>query len=371
MKHLREADTITRHGGDEFVLLLPELRNASDAVTCLREAAERARRTGRADGRELRISASMGIAMFPDDGELGDQLLQKADVALYKAKNAGRRNFCFFSESMNVSLNNKLELDARLADAAKRRDPPVVPAPVRSAQRQALWRRGADALDPADGKLHCARPVHSGCRRVRPHPCAWRLGLAEACAQSLRWAQIAGRPIPVAVNLGGPVPPRRPHREHLAHLADTGLPASSLVLEITGVGDHGGCRIHADRPVGTVGSLGLKLAIDDFGTGYSSLAYLKKPVSHLKIDRASSSRTWAVDPDDEIIVRTIIQLGHSLELEIVAEGSKPKTQIDLFTQHGCEYAQGYHYSRPLPAERFAAPLAPQDVANATWMNNIR
>ena len=144
-------------------------------------------------------------------------------------------------------------------------------------------------------------------------------------------------------------------------LADTGLPASSLVLEITEsviMEDAASTQ----TALSALSSLGLKLAIDDFGTGYSSLAYLKRfPVSHLKIDRAFI-KDLGVDPDDEIIVRTIIQLGHSLELEIVAEGVETETQIDLLTQHGCEYAQGYHYSRPLPAERFAALLAPQDLS---------
>ena len=363
MKHLREADTITRHGGDEFVLLLPELRNASDAVHVCEKLQKELAEPVALDGRELRISASMGIAMFPDDGELGDQLLQKADVALYKAKNAGRRNFCFFSESMNVSLNNKLELDARLADALRNGEIHLWYQPQFDLRSGKLF--GAEAL------MRWILPDGTHIAPDQFIPVAEEFGhihalgdwaLAEACAQSLRWAQIAGRPIPVAVNLSAVQFRRDGLIESISRtLADTGLPASSLVLEITEsviMEDAASTQ----TALSALSSLGLKLAIDDFGTGYSSLAYLKRfPVSHLKIDRAFI-KDLGVDPDDEIIVRTIIQLGHSLELEIVAEGVETETQIDLLTQHGCEYAQGYHYSRPLPAERFAALLAPQDLS---------
>lgn len=363
MAHLRETDTITRQGGDEFVILLPELRGASDAMHVCEKLQEELADPVSLDGRELRISASMGIAMFPEDGDIGEQLLQKADVALYKAKNAGRRGFCFYSESMNVALNDKLDLDVRLRKAM-------------SSGELHLWFQ--PQFDLRSGKLFGAEALMrwvlpDGTHIPPDHfiPVAEEFGhihelgnwaLAEACKQSKRWAQIAGRPIPVAVNLSAVQFRRDGLVNTIAQtLEETGLPASSLVLEITeSVVMEDASATHT--ALTALAGLGLKLAIDDFGTGYSSLAYLKRfPVSHLKIDRAFV-KDLGVDPDDEIIVRTIIQLGHSLELEIVAEGVETEAQIELLTRNGCEYAQGFHYSRPLPAERFAALLAPQDLS---------
>ena len=365
MPHLREADTVCRQGGDEFVILLPELSEASDAaLVCdklMRELADPVQ----FDGHELRISASMGIALFPDDGPDQETLLQKADVALYRVKDSGRRGYRFFSADMNAALNDLIDLDARLTAALAKGS-------------IEMWYQ--PQFDLASGEL-CGvealmRWIEDDGESIPPSrfiPVAEHFGhihelgefaLRTACTEARRWQTDFKRAIPVAVNLSA-VQFRRPGLTDLLEriLTETGLPPFLLVLEITE-----SVIMEDERPVQealrALAATGARLAIDDFGTGYSSLAYLKRfPVHHLKIDRAFV-KDLGHDPDDEVIVRTIVQLGHSLGLQIVAEGVETEQQSRILMRHGCDFAQGFLYGRPEPAQAFRRRLAEADRLDA-------
>lgn len=357
MPHLRETDTVSRQGGDEFVVLLPELRDPADAAAVCEKLLAELDEPVRFDGHELRISASMGVAVFPDDGPDAETLLQKADVALYRVKDSGRRGYRYFSTEMNAELSDRIDLESRLSAAIAER-------------RLCMWYQPQFML--ADGRLSGAEalmrwvePDGATISPTRFIPIAEQFGhihdlgamaIREACAEAARWRAAGGRPIPVAVNLSA-VQFRRPGLPETvaAALAETGLPPHLLVLEITE-----SAIMEDEAPTHAVlralAATGVQLAIDDFGTGYSSLAYLKHfPVDHLKIDR-SFIKDLGRDPDDEVIVRTIVQLGHSLGLQIVAEGVETESQAAILQRHGCDFVQGFLYGRPEPAENFRAML---------------
>ena len=353
MPHLRETDTISRQGGDEFVILLPELDRAADAAHVCEKLQREMDEPVTLDGRALRISVSMGVAMFPDDGDTVEALLQKADVALYQVKNSGRGDYRFFSADMNRELEDQFDLESRMGGA------------LRNGQIQWWYQPQIDlATGVLVGAEALARWIQPDGTSIPPDafiPVAEKFGhiqqlgelaLRSACTEARKWAQACGRPIPVAVNLSA-VQFHRPGLTEMvrAMLTETGLPAAHLILEITEsvlMEDN----ITTRESLAGLASLGVGLSIDDFGTGYSSLAYLKRfPVNHLKIDRAFIA-DLNCDPDSDTIVRTIVQLGHNLNLQVVAEGVESAAQADQLRGYGCDMAQGYFYHRALPPEHF-------------------
>ncbi len=353
MPHLREADTVSRQGGDEFVILLPELQEPGDAARVCEKLLRELDEPVQFNGHELRVSASMGVAFFPDDGPDRERLLQKADVALYRVKDSGRRGYRFFSAEMNAELTDRRELETRLSGALAAGHISVWYQPQFDLQTGEL--SGAEAL------LRWIEPDGTSISPGRFIPVAEQFGhihelgdfaLRIACAEARRWNETPGVELPVAVNLSA-VQFRRPGLTEAVSrvLADTGLPPHLLVLEITESVIMEDEALTRDT-LRALAATGARLAIDDFGTGYSSLAYLKRfPVHHLKIDRAFV-KDLGRDPDDEVIVRTIVQLGHSLGLQIVAEGVETESQANILQQHGCEFVQGFLYGRPQPARDF-------------------
>ncbi|MCZ4306329.1 EAL domain-containing protein [Zoogloeaceae bacterium G21618-S1] len=357
MPHLRETDTISRQGGDEFVILLPELNSAGDAAHVCEKLQREMDEPVTLDGRTLRISVSMGVAMYPDDGDTVETLLQKADVALYQVKNAGRGDYRFFSADMNRELEDQFDLESRMSTALSNGHIRWWYQPQIDLATGAIV--GAEAL---------ARWIQPDGKSISPDtfiPVAEKFGhiqrlgelaLRSACREACKWAQACGRPIPVAVNLSA-VQFRRPGLTEMVRtiLTETGLAAEHLILEITEsvlMEDN----ITTRETLAGLASLGLGLSIDDFGTGYSSLAYLKRfPVNHLKIDRAFIV-DLDCDPESDTIVRTIVQLGHNLNLQVVAEGVESAAQADQLRSYGCDMAQGYFYHRALPPEHFLQVL---------------
>ncbi len=357
MPHLREADTVSRQGGDEFIVLLPELREATDAATVCDKLLKELEQPVRFDGHELRVSASMGVALYPDDGPDRETLLQKADVALYRVKDSGRRAYRFFSAEMNAELSDRIDLESRLAGAL-------------ATGHLTLWYQpqfdmASGGLSGAEALMRWIEPDGTSVSPERFIPVAEQFGhihelgeyaLRSACAEARRWASELGVELPVAVNLSAVQFKRPGLTEMVAQiLAETGLEPHLLILEITEsviMEDEALTK----QTLRALAATGARLAIDDFGTGYSSLAYLKRfPVHHLKIDRAFI-KDLGRDPDDEVIVRTIVQLGHSLGLQIVAEGVETAQQVDILLRHGCEFVQGYLYGRPETAESFRRRL---------------
>jgi diguanylate cyclase (GGDEF)-like protein/PAS domain S-box-containing protein len=350
-KLLRESDYVARFGGDEFVVILPAINSPADAATVANKIVSALAAPIEVAEHELHTSPSIGITLFPDDGDDGDTLLKNADTAMYHAKAAGRNNFQFFASEMNRATTERLDLERKLRHALARGELTLHYQP----QFDAGSRRpvGVETLlrwnHPNDGMI-------APCRFI---PIAEQNGmivdigewvLHSACRQMKRWLDDGLAPLRVAVNVSARQLRQRDFCEMVAGaLADSGLPPELLEIEITE-------SSVMENPQETIGilqklsSMGITLAIDDFGTGYSSLAYLKLfPIDHLKIDRS-----FVADIEHDLNDRTIafgtIALAHSLGLKVVAEGVETEDQYVLLRGNGCDEIQGYLFSLPLPAD---------------------
>ncbi|TVR63914.1 MAG: EAL domain-containing protein [Candidatus Competibacteraceae bacterium] len=360
---LRETDTLSRQGGDEFLILLPDTgqEGAHRVAGNLLEGLSG--QPWRIAEHNLGVTASIGISLYPDTGQDRDTLLRQAGTALTYAKNGGGNTFRLFTAGMNVNTLERLHLETDLREALERDEfllyyqPQIDLATGRIVGAEALlrWRNPARGLVPPGQFISIAE--ESGL--IVPLG-AWVL--REACRQARVWQQ-AGLPrITVAVNLSALQFQRADLLETVEQaLADSGLPPECLELELTEsilIRDVAS----ALTTVRQLRATGLKLSIDDFGTGYSSLSYLQKlAVQTLKIDQ-SFVRGLPGGTDSAAIVRAIIQLAHSLKLATVAEGVETDAQLAFLRNHGCDQVQGYYFSRPVPAEDFARLLAPVVLA---------
>lgn len=354
---LRVEDTAARLGGDEFIISLPELADSAEpARVAARILAELAQPFD-VSGHRLPAEVSIGISVYPDDGDSVQTLLRNADTAMYHAKESGRGNYQFFSQQMNERVSRRLSTETSMRRALDRGEFALHYQPLIHLVRRNIV--GAEALlrwpqpdqrvvSPAD-----FIPVAEDTGLIVP------LGewvLREACTQAQAWqAQQPG--LRIAVNLS----PRQFRQQHLVAtveqvLRDTGLAPHLLELELT----EGMLMHHADDAVRTLAQLdemGVHLAIDDFGTGYSSLSYLKRfPIHTLKIDR-SFVKDLIDDPDDAAIVTAIIAMARGLDLRVVAEGVETEGQADFLSSLACDLAQGFHFGRPMPAAEFGFRLA--------------
>lgn len=351
---LREGDTVSRLGGDEFVIVLPSLDQPKAAEKVALKLVDALAPPIDLGGQELRVSASIGISLFPEDGRDTETLLRNADSAMYHAKDMGRNNYQFFMEQMNVAAAERLRLENDLHRALERHEfelhfqPRVSVANGLACGIEALirWRHPERGLVLPEHFI----PVAEDTGLIVPIG-EWVIN--EACRQGTAWCAAGLPKLPVAVNLS-------PRQFRQSNLVDTvaraieryGWPCKLLELEIT----EGVLMQQTSETLKTLEALnrlGVGLAIDDFGTGYSSLSYLKRfPVDFLKIDQ-SFVRDIAVDPDDATIVTAIIGLAHNLGLTVVAEGVENASQLDFIRDAGCDEAQGYHIGRPMPAGQLA------------------
>ena len=347
---VRDTDTISRQGGDEFLLVLPDLRG-NDAITpVLTKIRDRLHQPLMVDGHELTTSASIGIALYPDDGHDFDALLQKADTAMYQAKSAGRNHYRFFDAQMNVEAIEHLNLKNGLRHALDRQEFLLHYQPQTDLRSGRVI--GVEALlrwqHPEQGMISPARfiPVAEDSGLIVP---IGEWVLQEACRQAMVWRQAGLPELTMAVNLSA-VQFRRGDVEHsvMQALRASGLDPRWLELELT----ESILIKNPEQVFGTVKRLkqqGIKLSIDDFGTGYSSLSYLKRfDVDKLKIDQ-SFVRDLATDPDDAAIIRAIIQMAHSLDLRTIAEGVEDADTLASLRRFDCDEAQGYFFGRPMPA----------------------
>jgi len=345
---LRPGDHLARFGGDEFVVLLGDLACASDAERVAQRMLNALRAPLQLENRTLMLSASIGIAPLQRDGKPLDAL-QAADLALYRAKDAGKDQFALYCEGLQSTAQRQLELETNLAQALERNEFSLCYQPICRLVNGQVHLAGVEAL---------LRWQHEG-RSVGPQEFVpileesreiVRVGdwvLREACAQVRRW-QLAGQAhLYCSVNLSI----RQLQQAGFTHrlvaiLGETQLPASSLVLEIT----ETLLMQHSDTVLATlqeIAGLGVRLALDDFGTGYCSLGYLKQfPLHILKVDRSFIAGV-ADDTDSAVISRAIIGLGQSLDLTVVAEGVEEVSHLAFLKAECCEYAQGYLFSRPL------------------------
>ncbi|OYX29143.1 MAG: diguanylate cyclase [Hydrogenophilales bacterium 32-62-9] len=361
----RESDTISRQGGDEFILLLNDIPNQETVERIAGEILQRLADPVEIDGHVLNTSGSIGIAMVPEDGRDFDSLLQKADTAMYNAKEAGRNAYRFYDEQMNVQAHEHLLLQNRLHQALTRAEFSLHYQPQLAIDSGQVI--GVEALlrwnNPELGEVAPARfmPVAEDCGLIVPIG-VWVL--EEACRQAQSWRQSGWPELGIAVNLSA-LQFRRPGLVDsvAGALEQSGLPPHLLELELT----ESILLQDAENTLDTVRrlkALGVRLSIDDFGTGYSSLSYLKRfAVDKLKIDR-SFVRDISTDPDDAAIVRAVIQLARSLRLGTLAEGVETQEQLAFLREEGCQEAQGFLFSRPLAAPALKAFLSERMAATS-------
>lgn len=347
------TDTLSRLGADEFVILLTEVRDSSEIAGVTNAIHDVFAEPIVVDGNSLNVSFSVGISLFPDDARDFDTMLKCADTAVSSAKAAGRNTYHFFTPDMNANLIEQMRLTGELHRALEKGEfllhfqPQIDIRDNRIIGAEALirWQHPVEGLIPPGRFIPLAE--HSG-HIVQIGE--WVLN--EACMQVKHWMDSGLAPLVVAVNLSALQFKRGNVLEIVSSaLANSGLPANCLELELTEsilLQDMDATM----RTLRALKTLGVKLSIDDFGTGYSSLSYLKQlDIDKLKIDQ-TFVRDIQSDGDGASIVKAIIQLGHILQLEVIAEGVETGEQLAFLRAAGCDAAQGYFFSRPVEAGRF-------------------
>ena len=356
---VREEDTVARLGGDEFLIVLPR---GYDAVRVARQALTLMAIPFKVFGHDLYVTASVGISVYPRDGEDSETLIKRADVALYRAKQQGRNIYRYFSADMDAQSRARLDMEQGLRRALERNELILHYQPLVDLQSMAIT--GAEAL------IRWQHPLHGLVSPTEFIPLAEETGLITpigewvlrtACTQARAWQKAGFTGLQLAVNVSARQLQQDNLHTHVGNiLAETGLDPRWLGIEITEstvMSDPG----HAIRQLHALSDMGIQIALDDFGTGYSSLGYLKRlPLDHLKIDR-SFVRDIPQDGDDAAIVQAIIAMAHQLNLRVVAEGVETEAQQSFLKAQGCDEMQGYIFQRPIPGEQFAA-LLQQGVA---------
>jgi len=350
---LRAADTVARLGGDEFTVILPDLQLGIDVEPVAQKILESFGQPFHLGGREIFLTPSIGITIWPDDGDLPDELMRNADTAMYRAKEMGRNNFRFFTPELNERALARARMEHQIRHALERNEfelhyqPLVDLATGRIVRAEALLRWRNDELGQVSPEEFI--PLAEEIGLITP---IGEWVLRTACRQAMAWRREGLCPERISVNVSS-----RQFRglslfdTVVGILDETGMPPTGLELEITEN------LLMADIPevidgLHRLDDLGISLSVDDFGTGYSSLSYLRRfPVSVLKIDK-SFVKDVATDSDNATLVEAIITMGRSLKLEIVAEGVETVAQMGFLRQRGCDYAQGYYYSRPAPTADF-------------------
>jgi diguanylate cyclase (GGDEF)-like protein len=356
---LRDGDTVARLGGDEFVLVLNEQSNEEVIYRAMQRISAEVAAPMDIDGRELVITCSAGISLYPQDGPDVDTLLKNADAAMYRAKDHGRNNFQFFTSEMNERVNERLALENALRRALERNELAL------HYQRRVDLRTGAVTgaealvrwLHPEWGLVHPARFIALAEETGLIVPIG-EFVLREACRQTRAWLDAGLKPGVVSVNLSA----RQFRREGLVRqvsrvLVDTGLDPRHLEMELT----ESTVMHNVEAAIATLQGLkglGIALSVDDFGTGYSSLAYLRNlPIDKLKIDRSFVRDIGGGEANEGVLAQAIISLGHNLGLHVVAEGVETDAQVRFLRRHGCDEVQGFYYGEPADAPRHAAVLA--------------
>ena len=352
---LREDDTVARMGGDEFVVILGNLAQPDDAAATARRIVAALRRPVVTDGRELVVTTSIGISIYPDDSLESTTLIKNADIAMYRAKEEGRNSYQLYQPAMNARSLEHLALETALHGAVQRDELLL--------HFQPLMRADTGELVATEALLRWQHPELGLVSPADFIPLAEETGLIvpigewvlrHACDHHRLWREAERGPLRMMVNISA----RQFRQEDFVDmvgrvLAETEMPAELLTLELTEsmLMDDIDASVHRMQ---RLHQLGVRLALDDFGTGYSSLAYLKGfPIDELKIDRLF---VRGIDRNvrDAALVSAIISLGHSLGLRVVAEGVETQAHLDVLRRQDCDLAQGYHFSKPLPWEVFLA-----------------
>jgi diguanylate cyclase (GGDEF)-like protein len=357
---LRDGDTVARLGGDEFVLILNDQSSEEVIYRGMQRITAQLAEPIEINGKELVVTCSAGISLYPQDGTDVDTLLKNADAAMYRAKEHGRNNFQFYTAEMNERVNERLALENALRRAIERREF------LLHYQQRVDLRTGA--IMGAEALVRWMHPEWGLVRPARFIPLAEETGLIvpigefvlrEACRQARAWLDDGLKPGVVSVNLSA----RQFRQEGLVRLVsrvleETGLDPCHLEMELT----ESMVMHNVDAAIATLQglkSLGISLSVDDFGTGYSSLAYLKNlPIDKLKIDRSFVRDIGAgTDPNEGVLAQAIISLGHNLHLHVVAEGVETDAQLRFLRKYKCDEVQGFFYGEPVEPALHAALLA--------------
>ncbi|MDP1863831.1 MAG: EAL domain-containing protein [Thiobacillus sp.] len=354
---VRHSDTISRQGGDEFVVLLPYIEHAEDAALSAQKLLAALELPHCVDEHTIYIGASIGISIYPDDGQDLETLLKCADSAMYHSKANGRNNYKFFEQSMNVRAIERQSIEGGLRRALERQEFVLHYQPKINLQSGAIV--GVEALirwqHPQRGLILPEQfvPIAEDCGLTQP---IGRWVLREACKQAQAWLQAGLPPIVVAINASAPEFHTKDYFKNIrATLEEAHLEPRYLEIELT---ESVLMRDAAatDTVLHALADLGVQLAVDDFGTGYSSLSYLKKfPINTLKIDQSFVNQ-MIDNPDDAAIVSAVISMAKSLRLRVIAEGVETPEQAAFLRDRQCDEGQGYHFCRPMAAEALAALL---------------
>jgi diguanylate cyclase (GGDEF)-like protein len=359
---VRKSDYIFRLGGDEFTIILNDLINDADVAKVAQKIQEEVGRPCRIRDNELYITVSIGISVYPNDGEDVETLVKNADMAMYAAKEEGQ-GYRFFTEGMHRQALERMILESNLRNALHRNQFVLYYQPLVDDRHRII---GMEALlrwqHPELGMISPAKfiPLAEETGDIVP---IGKWVLHTACQQARKWYDMGYEELYVAVNLST----RQFKEPDLVDtveqvLETTGLPQECLKLEIT----EGGIMENPEQVIAKMKLLrakGIRFSIDDFGTGYSSLSYLKRfPIDILKIDRSFVTDS-PTNKDDQEIIKTIISMARNLNMDTVAEGVETEEQLDFLARQGCHMMQGYYFGRPMPADKFEDMLHTRDTGD--------
>jgi diguanylate cyclase (GGDEF)-like protein/PAS domain S-box-containing protein len=354
---VRSSDTVSRQGGDEFVVLLSEMEQSEDAAISALRILQAVAEVHTIDHHDLHVTTSIGLSVFPDDGKDAETLVKNADTAMYQAKENGRHSYQFFRPAMTVRAVERQSIEENLRRALERQEFTLHYQPKIRLRTGEIT--GAEALlrwsHPVRGPVSPTQfiPVAEDCGLILP---IGQWVLREACKQARAWVDL-GLPLgTMAVNISSMEFRDDNFLESVfAILSETGLDPRSLELELT----ESVLMKRAESAASVLKTLrarGVQIAVDDFGTGYSSLSYLRKfPIDALKIDQ-SFVRQITSAPDDATIVTAVISMGRSMKLRVVAEGVETREELAFLQNHQCDEAQGFYFSRPVLPQQFAILL---------------
>ena len=354
---VRASDTVSRQGGDEFVVLLSQAEHQEDAATIASRLLRAVAESHAIGQHDLHITASIGVSVYPDDGADAETLIKNADTAMYQAKDNGRQSFQFFKPAMNARAVERQSIEESLRRALERQQFTLHYQPKISLTTGAIT--GVEALirwtHPTRGAIAPAQfiPIAEDSGLILP---IGNWALRQACAQARAWVDAGLPPVSMAVNVSAVEFRDEGFLDGLSViLRETGLNPKSLELELTET-------VLMKRVESTAEILqllrhrGIRVAVDDFGTGYSSLSYLRKfPIDALKIDQ-SFVRQITTGGDDVAIVSAVINMARSLKLRVIAEGVETREELEFLQAHRCDEAQGYYFANPMPAGQCASLL---------------
>jgi diguanylate cyclase (GGDEF)-like protein/PAS domain S-box-containing protein len=351
--NVRSSDTVSRQGGDEFVVLLSSIVRSEDALLSVQKILAAVGKPHRVNDYDLQVSLSVGIAIYPDDGADADTLIKNADIAMMHAKERGRNNFQFFKRSMNERASERQSLESGLRHALERKEfvlhyqpkMDLVTEKLTGAEALIRWYQpGGEVVFPKD-----FIPLAEQCGFIVP---IGRWVLREACLQRRIWLDLKLAPMPISINISA-IELRSKHFVDYvrAVIDETGMEPTSLGFELT----EGALMQDAELTVSVMRSLkdlGIQLTLDDFGTGYSSLSHLRRfPIDALKIDK-SFVGGLCTEAGDAKIVTAVIGLGRNFHLQVIAEGVETRGQFIALQAQNCEEGQGHYFQSPVAASEF-------------------